>query len=224
LGLFFHLSRQLAGARILLVGAFRPVDDHPGYGDSASLADMVNELRLRYGDILIDLDLCIERRFIDALLDQEPNQLDEGFRAALFRYTNSHPLYTIEMLYDMKAQGNLIKNQAGEWIAAESLDWEHLPPRIEAAIEERLRRLPQHLVNLLKIASVEGERFTTEVIAQVQKMDGEQVLEQLREDLDRQYKLVQAESSRRFDEKRLTRYRFRHILISKVPLQPVGCG
>jgi DNA-binding SARP family transcriptional activator len=215
LGLFFHLSRQLTGARILLVGAFRPVDDHPGDGDPASLADMVNELRLRYGDMLIDLDLCIERRFIDALLDQEPNQLDEGFRAALFSYTNSHPLYTIEMLFDMKSQGNLIKNQAGEWLAAESLDWEHLPPRIEAAIEERLRRLPQSLLNLLKIASVEGERFTAEVISQVQKLDREQIVEQLRDDLDRKYKLVQAESSRRFDQKRLTRYRFRHILFQR---------
>ena len=215
LGLFFHLSRQLAGARILLLGAFRPVDDHPGDGDSASLADMVNELRLRHGDMLIDLDLYTERRFIDALLDQEPNQFDEGFRAALFRYTGSHPLYTIEMLYDMKAQGNLIKNRAGEWVAAKSLDWERLPTRIEAAIEERLHRLPQSLLDLLKIASVEGERFTAEVIGQVQKMDGEQVLEQLREDLDRQYKLVQPESSKRFDEKRLTRYRFRHILFQR---------
>jgi DNA-binding SARP family transcriptional activator len=216
LGLFFHLSRQLAGARILLVGAFRPVTDHLSQApDTPSLFDLVNELRFRHRDPLIDLDQYTDRGFIDALLDQEPNQLDEGFRAALFRYTNSHPLYTIEMLYDMKSQGNLIKNQAGEWVAAESLDWENLPPRIEAAIEERLRRMPQSLLDLIKIASVEGERFTAEVIAQVQKMDREQVVEKLRDNFDRQYKLVQADSSRNFNEKRLTRYRFQHILFQR---------
>ncbi len=215
LGLFFHLSRQLAGAKVLLVGAFRPVVGHPKGGDPPSLADMVNELRLRHGDLLIDLDLCTERSFIDALIDQEPNQLDEGFRAALFRYTNSHPLYTTEMLYDMKAQGSLIKNQAGEWMAAESLDWEHLPPRIEAAIAERLRRLPPEFYKTLQTASIEGERFTAEVVASVQKLDQEQAVTLLREKLDHQHRLVQADSSKQVNGKRLSRFRFRHILFQK---------
>ena len=141
--------------------------------------------------------------------------MDEDFRAALFRYTDSHPLYTSEILDALKAQGNLSKNQAGEWVVVKSLNWEYLPPRIEAAIEERLRRLPQNLLDQLKIASVEGERFTAEVVAGVRNTDQAHIIGQLRKELEHHYQLVQADSSRRFGEKRLTRYRFRHILYQR---------
>ena len=216
LEMFFHLSSQLAGMPILLVGAFRPVKSLSNVaGMPISLAGMVNELRIRGGDILIDLDAYTDRNFIDAYLDQEPNQLGEDFREQLYKYTHSQPLYTTEMLFDMKQRGNLIKNEVGEWMASVSLDWDHVPPRIEAAIEERLSHLPVGLLSLLKIASVEGERFTVEVLADVQMIEVDCLLARMREELDQQFRLVQADSSMKIDSNRLTRYRFRHILFQK---------
>jgi len=216
LDLFFHLSRQLSNTHILLVGAFRPVKSTLGVdAASLSLADMVNELRLQCGDILIDLDEITDRGFIDAYLDQEPNQLGDDFRDDLYYYTHSHPLYTVEMLFDMKQRGHLIKNEAGVWMVSKSLDWDHLPSRIEAAIEERLCHLSDDLLHLLKTASVEGERFTAEVLADILKIDEEDMLTRIREELDHQFRLVQANSSQRIDGGRLSRYRFRHILFQK---------
>ncbi|MDT8382389.1 MAG: BTAD domain-containing putative transcriptional regulator [Brevefilum sp.] len=216
LDLFFHLSRQLSNTHILLVGAFRPVQSTLSVdAASLSLADMINELRLQCGDVLIDLDEITDRGFIDAYLDQEPNQLGDDFRDDLYYYTHSHPLYTVEMLFDMKQRGNLIKNEAGVWMVSESLDWDHLPSRIEAAIEERLCHLPDDLLHLLKTASVEGERFTAEVLADILKIAEEDVLTSIREELDHQFRLVQADSSQRIDGERLSRYRFRHILFQK---------
>jgi DNA-binding SARP family transcriptional activator len=216
MALFFHLSRQLSSAQIFLIGAFRPAEAQSHLeGLSLSLADMVNELKLSWGDILIDLDEITDRGFIDAYLDQEPNQLGDDFRDDLYYYTHSHPLYTVEMLFDMKQRGNLIKNEAGVWMASNSLDWDHLPSKVEAAIEERLCHLPDDLLNLLKTASVQGERFTGEILAEMLRIDEEDVLTRIREELDRQFRLVQADSSQRIDGERLTRYRFRHILFQK---------
>jgi len=216
LDMFFHLARQLSSSRILLIGAFRPVEDPSGADDSSLfLADMVNELQLQMGDILIDLDERMDRGFIDAYLDKDPNLLGTDFREELFQYTRSHPLFTVEILLEMKRRGDLVKNNAGEWEASGDINWEHLPPRIEAAIKERLSHIPGELNDLLKIASVEGERFTAEVLADVQNIDEEQALTRIREELDRQFRLVHADSSRRIDGNRLTRYRFRHILFQK---------
>ncbi len=216
LGLLFHLARQLSSARILIVGAYRPVEgSQPSGMGSPTLSDLVNELRLLHGDILINLDEQTERSFIDAYLDLEPNRLDERFREALFRYTHSHPLFTIEILYGMQARGDLTKNQQDEWVVSQSLNWDYLPPRVEMAIAERLRNLPQACLDLLKIASIEGERFTAEIAATVQGVDEQQVIRLLSDDLDRHFKLVQADSSRSLDGSRLSRYRFRHILFQK---------
>lgn len=101
LGLFFYLSRQLTARKILLLGAFRPVlGPSAAPGSSRAVADMLNELQIHRGDILIDLEEFTDRRFIDAYLDQDLNQLGEDFREDLYNYTHSHPLYTVEMLFD----------------------------------------------------------------------------------------------------------------------------
>lgn len=224
LGLLFHLSRQLSRARILIVGAFRPVEGTLSFSNSSpSLATIVNELRLLGGDILINLDELCDRSFLDAYLDLEPNQLDETFRENLFQYTNSHPLFTIEMLYGMQERGDLIKNTEGMWVASPSLNWDYLPPRVEAAIAERLRNLLQPFLDLLKIASIEGERFTVEVAAQVAGGNEQKALKLLRGDLERKYRLIQADSSRIVNGKRLSRYRFGPYPVSKIPVQPARC-
>jgi DNA-binding SARP family transcriptional activator len=216
LALLFHLSRELKSARILIIGAFRPIEELTSSSIGApSLATMVNELRLSHGDILINLDDLEERSFIDAYLDLEPNRFEESFREDLFRYTHSHPLFTVEMLYGMQERGDLIKNQQGEWVVSPSLNWNRLPPRVEAAIAERLRQLSRPYLDFLQTASIEGERFTAEVAAKVLGIDEQQVLMQLGADLDRRYKLIQGESSRSINGVRLSRYRFRHILFQR---------
>lgn len=216
LGLLFHLSHQLSKSRILIIGAFRPVEGTPrSNGDSPSLTAMLNEFRLLHGDILIDLDALCDRSFIDSYLDLEPNQFNEAFREELFQYTNSHPLFVTEMLHAMQERGDLIKDQSGAWVTSPTLNWDYLPPRVEAAIAERLRGLPQPFLDLLKTASVEGERFTAEVVAQVQGESERGVLNLLSGDLERRYQLIQADSSRSVNGRRISRYRFRHILFQK---------
>ncbi len=213
LSLLFTLGRGIVGARILIVGAYRP-GEFPSE-NLHHLAAILNELRLLYPDPIVNLDQAEERSFIDAYLDSAPNRLGVSFREMLFRQTRAHPLYTVELLRGMQERGELMQNQEGEWVEGSAIHWDILPGRVEAAIAERMERLPQELREYLQIASVEGEGFTVEVIAQVQGSDPRTLLKDLSEALDRRQQLVRAESIVRIDGRRLSRYRFRHILFQK---------
>jgi predicted ATPase len=111
------------------------------------------------------------------------------------------------------------------------LDWETLPARVEAVIAERIGRLAQPLQGALRVASVEGEVFTAEVVARVRGTDEREILGCLSDELDRRHRLVRAQSIQRVDpalcvpsqvgrsgamgSQLLSRYRFRHILFQK---------
>ena len=88
LNLLFHLSRALMDCRVLIIGTYRPDDVALGRGDERHpLEPILNELKRYGGDIVIDLSEARThegRAFVDALIDSEPNQLNEAFRAELF--------------------------------------------------------------------------------------------------------------------------------------------
>ena len=95
------------------------------------------------------------------------------------------------------------------------MGWETLPARVEAVIAERFGRLAQPLRAALRVASVEGEVFTAEVVARVRATGEREILGRLSGELDRRHRLVHAQSIQRMDGQLLSRYRFRHILLQK---------
>jgi hypothetical protein len=88
ISLLFHLGRQLAGSRILLVGTYRPEDVALGReGDRHPLEAVVNEFQRDFGDIAVNVDQAERRAFVEALVDSEPNRLGQSFREMLYRQT-----------------------------------------------------------------------------------------------------------------------------------------
>jgi DNA-binding SARP family transcriptional activator/tetratricopeptide (TPR) repeat protein len=215
IGLLFHLARRLAGRRILLVGAYRPIEvslvDHP-------LEPVRHELTRHYGEIELHLgeeEAASGRAFIDAFLDSEPNDLGESFRQALFDRTKGHPLFTVELLRDMQANGNIAQDSANRWIEAPHLSWETLPARIGAVIAQRLGRLDPELRDLLTIASVQGELFTAQVLVQVGGSDEWGVLRRLSQDLGRRHRLVVEREESQAGDQHLSSYQFSHALFQQ---------
>jgi predicted ATPase/DNA-binding SARP family transcriptional activator len=224
INLLFHLGRQLAGNRILMVGAYRPEEIALGRdGERHPLEPVVNEFQRDFGHITVDVDQAERRGFVEAFLETEPNQLGRPFRDMLYRQTRGHPLFTIELLRGMQERGDLIQDQKGRWVEGPALDWETLPARVEAVIAERIGRLAQPLQAALRAASVEGEVFTAEVVARVRAADEREMVERLSRELDRRHRLVRAQDILRTDGQRpstssgqrLCRYRFRHILFQR---------
>jgi len=216
INLLFHLGRQLAGSRILIVGAYRPEEVALGRdGARHPLEPVVNEFQRDFGDIRVNVDQAESRDFVEAFLDSEPNRLGVAFREMLYRQTHGHPLFTIELLRGLQERGDLVQDPEGRWVEGPALDWETLPARVEAVIAERIGRLAQPLQAALRVASVEGEDFTAEVVARVLGTDERDMVQRLSSELDRRHRLVRAQAIERLGSRRVSRYRFRNYLFQK---------
>jgi tetratricopeptide (TPR) repeat protein/DNA-binding XRE family transcriptional regulator len=227
--LLFHLGRRLAGSRVLLIGAYRADEvavrregtlvpgRHP-------LEPVVRELG-RVGEGVVDLDDVGRdeaRRFVDALLDSEPNTLGEEFRATLLRRTEGHPLFVVELLRSMQARGDLPRDGQGRWRQGATIDWRSLPERVDAVVGQRIARLEDGLRAALGVASVEGEVFTAEVVARVQGVDELQLIRYLSQELDRRHGLVREWEPEEALPGRGARFGFRHALFRQYLYDGLG--
>ncbi len=216
ISLLFHLGRRLAGHLLLVLGAYRPEEIAAGReGQPHPLQAMLRELQRTWGKMQVDLDSAQGEAFLQALIDSQPNQLDEGFRQALYRHTGGHALFTVELLRGLQERGDLRHDADGFWVAGPSLDWDALPERVEAVIAERIERLPREQQELLSAASVEGEEFHAEIAARVLKVDGGQALAWLSGPLSQEHHLVRAHSRRQLEKQSFSRYRFQHYLFQR---------
>jgi tetratricopeptide (TPR) repeat protein len=167
------------------------------------------------GEEPIDLDACNGREVVTALLDTRPHELAPDFGERLFRHTEGHPLFTVELLREMEERGDLVRDAEGRWTEGTGLRWDRLPPRVEATIAEGIGRLPDDCRTLLAAASVEGQEFTSEVVARALGTNERMTLQCLSSDLAERHRLVAAVGLRRLGKGRLSRYRFRHHLFQK---------
>jgi tetratricopeptide (TPR) repeat protein len=208
LNLLTHLGRRLHQSRILLVGSYRSTEAPP------ALTRAIHELQRRRGDITLDLDQTAGRAFVDAVVDSSPNALTPTFREQLYRQTDGHALFTVALIEQLRAEGVLTYNAAGEWVAPEDLNWHYLPPQVEAVIAARVDDLSAAHQALLTAASVEGETFTADVMAQVLELTVDSVQQALSGPLHA-CQLVAAQGLERIGQRRVARYRFRHSLFQQ---------
>ncbi len=163
------------------------------------------------------------RAFVDALLDAEPNRLDEPFRVALSDQTEGHPLFLAELLRALRDRGDLFLDQQGAWVARQGIDWSAFPKKAEGVIGERISRLEQPDREILDAASVEGDVFTAEVLASVLGQDPRSIIGRLA-NLDREQGLVRSAGVRRVRQQRLSSYAFRHHLVHQYLYQSMDAS
>lgn len=224
--LLMFLANNIRDDRLLIVGAFRPPDTaRLGARDGGPFAHgLLGELGGMQGTPIIDLDAADGRRFVEELLDSEPNDLGAEFRQALWRQTAGHPLFTTELLRAMRERGDLVRDDAGRWSASEGLRWDQLPDRVAGVIDERIARIGPFAREVLRAASVVGEVFTAEVLAVVLRRDASDVVGALEDELGRAYRVVEPVAVERGSAGLRSRYRFRHILIQQHVYRQIGEG
>ena len=225
LNLLFHLSRRLVGNRVLLLGSYRTGEDvarpqrtQPDAAERHDAESLILELGRQYGDIQVRLDQASPfegRAFIDAILDLEPNRLGDTFREDLYLHTRGHPLFTVETLQSMRENQNIVVDGAGYWVENKSSLPAPRPARVEAVIEQRLRGLNAFQRELLDVASVEGEGFTAEIVANVLGLNLATALKSFTHDLGQQHHLIQEQGQLHVRSLSLNRFRFHHLLIQE---------
>jgi predicted ATPase len=185
--LLFYLTRRLRGLRgvpLLVIGAYRLADlAIRGRTARHPLQRVINETQRYWGGIVIDLTNTVGnengRRFVEALIDAEPNRLDAAFRSLLVDRTEGHPLFVTEMLQWMRDRGFLTQDAAGTWSVQRSVTLDELPPRIGALVGERIERLPPDLQKTIRAASIQGLSFVAEVVAEMRHLSRRYIAGQL---------------------------------------------
>lgn len=130
----------------------------------------------------------------------------------------------MELVRFLQEGGDLQKNADGLWQERSGLDWQALPPRVEGVIEERFQRLDDTLREILSLASLEGESFTAQVIAVLQKMDERRLLQSLSHELAQRHQLVSEAGEIQVGARTLTRFEFAQPLFQKYLYRRLGAG
>ncbi|MDT8381598.1 MAG: BTAD domain-containing putative transcriptional regulator [Brevefilum sp.] len=211
--LLFHLGHQSAGKNILLLGAFRSEEVEILHKEKTHpLIGIIGELTAIYGKNLINLAESEGKTFLNDLLRSEPNAFTPSFSQMLYLHTTGHPLFAVELLRGMQLRSEIYKDNNGNWVESDHLNWGELPARVEAVIMRRFRLLPAECQSLMNAACVQGESFSVEVLSQVLNMPSYQVYNLLSEEVCKRHRLILPEGVQKVGEQRLTSFRFRHML------------
>ncbi len=214
--LFQFLAKKLAGQAILLIGVFRSEEL---FGEDAnrrlSLETLLNELKLSFGNIVLDLNQSDGEAFTRAYLNRFANRFDDEFRKALYQHTGGHALFTTEIVEGLQTRGDLYQDPSGFWVNRSRLNWSRLPAKVEAVAAERISRLPAFWKSALAAASVEGAQFTAEVLALVTGAKDQAIIQGLSRVVGRQHGLVIPEGTRESGGRRFSHYRFRHSIFQQ---------
>jgi class 3 adenylate cyclase len=172
-----HLSRNLAGARILLVGTYRDVEVDRTHPLSAALAEL-RRIESFQRIPLRGLSPDEVHRMISNIAGQEVLfELAE----AVFRQTEGNPLFIQEVIR-YAAESGLIKREGDQWVATspDSL-LTQIPEGLKDVIGRRLTGLSDDCNRVLSVASVIGRDFAVDVLQRVGGITEEELMSALEE-------------------------------------------
>jgi tetratricopeptide (TPR) repeat protein len=162
------LTRELDGARVLVVASFRDVDPPVGEPLASSLAELGREPtveRLRLGG-LAEADVAA---YIGRAAGAVPGA---ELTAAIHAETEGNPLFVAELVRLLDAE-SLTDNSAG--LPPEL----GIPPGVRDVIRQRLGRLPPACAAILSMASAFGREFELEALERASGSSGEELLDAL---------------------------------------------
>jgi len=173
-----YLAQRLPDSRVLLVASFRPAHAQARPIVSAGL-QAVERIGVRRCLTLAPLDQEETEEIVRRGLNlSEPAPL---FTARLHRETGGNPLFVLESLRTLHAEGLLVRNEAGEWATPydqETVDYAELPlsHEVNQAIVRRLERIDATERHLLEAAAVLGVEVSPMLLTQISGMGGREML------------------------------------------------
>ena len=212
INLLFYLATKLRDAPVLLIGAFRTSE---AATVNSSLLDSILDIKIRLPETLeIDLDKTDEQ-FVSLLVTaQYPNnRFASDFASKMQSHTGGNALFVAELFQYFEETGKFFQDDQGVWMFKDELKISELPPKVESVIEKRIAGLETDLRKILDAASVEGDEFTAQVVAQICGIEERELLERLSDELEQGWHLIAASRSVTYRQKRLYMYRFKHALI-----------
>jgi len=158
-----HVSRHLAGTRLLIVGTYRDVEVDRSHPLSAALAELRRVST--YGRVLLrGLNADEVRRMLESITRES---VPWGLAEAVHRQTEGNPLFVQEVIRYLAEEG-LITQKEGRWRPVKDTPLEmNIPEGLRDVIGRRLSLLSPECNQLLSVASVIGREFALETLKAV---------------------------------------------------------
>lgn len=172
-----HVSRNLAGVRLLLVGTYRDVEVDRTHPLSAALAELRRVST--YGRVILrGLNVDEVRRMLESITRES---VPWGLAEAVHRQTEGNPLFVQEVVRFLVEEG-LITRKEGRWRPTRETPLAmSIPEGLRDVIGKRLSLLSKECNQLLSVASVIGREFRLEVLQRVAGLSDEELFKTLEE-------------------------------------------
>jgi hypothetical protein len=209
------LARRRGPARLLLIGAYRPVEvivqGHP-------LHALKHELALHGQCVEIHLEGLHAADVAAYLAARLPGcKGDDRLAEVLYRRTDGHPLFLVTVVDEFVRQG-LVQEMAGRWAVKGQLDRIAglMPDTLRQLVAQQFGRLSPEQQHVLEAACVMGMESTVAAMAAGTAMT-DVAIETQCATLARQGQFLQAQGVEAWPDGTLTgQYRFRHVLYQQV--------
>jgi tetratricopeptide (TPR) repeat protein/tRNA A-37 threonylcarbamoyl transferase component Bud32 len=210
-----YLCHRIVRQRVLLLGTFRPED-----------VELCNPPLKNYRREMQAHKLCEEialgllgEEHIDSYLNARfpANDFPPELARLIQRKTEGHPLFATSLVQFLAERGDLTKTNA-HWTLARKLSDMDLeaPESVRGMIRKKIDVLGEEDRRALQYASIEGEEFTSTVVAKLLGVD-DLALEERLDRLDRVHRLIDPRGEEQWPDGTLgVRYRFAHALYQNV--------
>jgi tetratricopeptide (TPR) repeat protein len=194
-----HVSRNLGGKRLLLIGTYRDVEVDRSHPLSAALAELRRVSS--FGRVLLrGLNIDEVRRMLESLTQEN---IPVGLAEAVHRQTEGNPLFVQEVVRYLTEE-KLLTRETGRLQSSEDTALEmSIPEGLRDVIGKRLSNLSPECNELLSVASVIGREFALDTLKAVVDMDDAVFINVLKEAI--QLSILEERS-----QVGVIRYRFTH--------------
>ncbi len=218
--LLFTAARELRGKPIVFLIAYRADDAMSSRGgEGHPLLHIRNELQ-RY-DLIVDIDVpMLTGSDLDQLLHSlYPHYRNSAaFEQWLLRAGSGNALFITQFLTTLEEDGYI---DAATGNIREGFELARVPASAQAVVQERIRRLNEDTRELLRYASVEGDTFTSTVLACITEVPQLRLLQKLRI-AEETYRFIRSLGRQRLYAREMTAYKFTHVLMHKVLYDSLG--
>lgn len=223
LDLLGRLARRREAARLLILGTYRPVamltHEHP-------LRGVLQDLQARRLCGELSLTGLTEAAVEEYLNERFPQHaLPTRLARVLYQRTEGNPLFLVNLVDDLVAQGLLVPGEEG-WALQDSLDIvvRQVPESSRQLIAQQSERLSPEEQQVLRAASVAGAEFSAAAVAAAVEVERVEVEEHC-EGLARQQQFLRrAGISEWPDGTVAARYGFLHALYQQLWHEQVSIG
>src|SRR6202161_1667036 len=206
-----HLAERAHGQRLLLVVTARPEDIER---NNPTLKKCYTEMHAR--GICEEIPLQVLRvQDVASYLDAHfsPNEFPAELASVIHSKSEGHPLFATGAIQILAERGDIARTN-GAWKLKQPLEQMELdvPVSVRSMIEKKVGLLTDEQRQALQYASIEGEVFTSTVLAALLEAD-ELDLEERLDVLAKLHRLIHAEGEEELpDGSVATIYRFTHAL------------